>query len=124
MYKDIAKNIEAFVVISPKTIVPVPTNNDYELGFIRRYFVKKINDENGFIYEVSEEKFNEYIHNPFWQGDSIKWRIRGPIEKTYKSNGELDDMGVLNSNKAAISRTKSKLKNIELYLPNLLQFYK
>ena len=37
MYKDIAKNIEIFKIEYPKTIVPNPTTNDYDLGFIRRY---------------------------------------------------------------------------------------
>ena len=50
MYKDIAKNLEPFELGLPNTIVPSPTKQDYELGFIRRYFVRKVNDENGFIF--------------------------------------------------------------------------
>jgi hypothetical protein len=39
-------------------------------------------------------------------------------------DGEVNDIGVRNSNKATISIAASKIKNIGLYLPNLLQFYK
>jgi hypothetical protein len=54
----------------------------------------------------------------------MKWRISGPFEPTYKKNGEVEDRGIRNSNAAAIARASSTLKNIGLYLPNLLQFYR
>lgn len=124
MYKDIAKNIEIFKIEYPKTIVPNPTTNDYDLGFIRRYFMRKINDENGFIFEVDESEYQKYLDNPFFQLANIKWRISGPIETKYKENGEIDDKGVKVSNKTAINIASEKLKNLGLYLPNILQFYK
>ena len=37
---------------------------------------------------------------------------------------QLIDKGVINSNRATIAATSKTLKNIGLYLPNLLQFYK
>ena len=97
MYIDIVNNLNAFKMDIPKTIVPSPTTKDYELGFIR---------------------------NPLWKVVSIKWRISGPIETTYDLNGLELDKGVRNSNKATIGLASSKIKNIGLYLPNLLQFYK
>ena len=124
MYKDIAKNIEAFNIEFPKTIVPKPTENDYNLGFIRRYFIRKINDENGFIFEIDENEYQKYLTNPFFESTTIKWRISGPTQIKYKDNGEIDDRGVVFSNKAALGIASQKLKNIGLYLPNLLQFYK
>jgi hypothetical protein len=54
----------------------------------------------------------------------LKWRIKGPQTATYKMDGNIDDKGVTNSNKAAITRASYSLKNIALYLPNILQFYK
>ena len=124
MYKDVAKNIEIFNIQFPKTIVPSPTENDYNLGFIRRYFIRRINDENGFIFEIDENEYQKYLTNPFFESATIKWRISGPIEIKYKDNGEIDDKGVKNSNKTAINIASEKLKNIGLYLPNILQFYK
>lgn len=124
MYKDLLKEKELFNLNLPNTIVPTPTTEDYLLGYIRRYFIKKVNDPNGFIYEVSSDVYSEYIENSFWVAESIKWRISGPIEETYKDNGEVEDRGVRSSNKGAIGRASAKLKNIGLYLPNLLQFHK
>ncbi len=124
MYNKVAENLDLFIVNTPNTIVPIPTDDDYSIGFIRRYFTRKANDEHGFTYEISKDEYGDYIDNPFWTTADIKWRIAGPLNPTYKENGEEDDRGVMNSNKAAIGLAASKIKNIGLYLPNVLQFYK
>ena len=118
MYKDIAKNIENFTLQIPKTVIPIPTEFDYDNGFVRRYFIQKTNDLNGHIFEVSYEIYNELKYVTFWKVIDLKWRIKGPLEYT------VEDMGVRASNNAAINLASSTLKNIGLYLPNLLQFYK
>jgi len=121
MYK-ISSNI--FDLNTPQTIVPSPTSSDYELGFIMRYFVRRANDLNGFIYEIDEDIFESYKDKPFWLIAELKWRITGPLDIVYKSNGDIDDRGVVNSNKTSIMYTSKVLPNISLYLPNILQFYK
>lgn len=124
MYKDVARDLNTYKIKYPKTIVPTPSDLDYSSGFMRRYFIRKRNDENGHIFEISKDTYSEYEDNPFWKTETLKWRIRGPIDPTYKDNGEIDDVGVTNSNKAAIALAQSSLKNIGLYLPNLKQFWK
>jgi hypothetical protein len=121
MYK-VSSNI--FDLNTPQTIVPSPTPSDYELGFIMRYFVRRANDLNGFIYEIDEHTFESYKDKPFWLIAELKWRIAGPLDVVYKSNGDIDDRGVVNSNKTSIMYTSKVLPNISLYLPNILQFYK
>jgi hypothetical protein len=124
MYKDIAKNIENFTLQIPKTVIPIPTEFDYDNGFIRRYFIQKTNDSNGFVFEVSEEVHDELRDNPFWKLADLKWRITGPKETVYNQKGELSDIGVEITNKQIINLTSKTIRNISLYLPNLLQFYK
>ena len=124
MYKDIAKNIENFTLQIPKTLIPIPTEFDYDNGFIRRYFIQKTNDSNGFVFEVSEEVHDELRDNPFWKLADLKWRITGPKQTVYNQKGELSDIGVEITNKQIINLTSKTIRNISLYLPNLLQFYK
>ena len=124
MYKDIAKNIDTFIIKYPKTLVPLPSQNDYKAGFIRRYFIRRANDEYGHIFEIDQNEYDEYSDSPFWIATDIKWRIAGPQNPVYKDDGNVEDMGVVNSNKAAIARGSIQLKNLKLYLPNLTQFYK
>ena len=61
MYNNVANNIDLFVVNTPNTIVPIPIDDDYSIGFIRRYFVRKANDEHGFTYEIAKDEYAEYI---------------------------------------------------------------
>jgi hypothetical protein len=124
MYKDITNNLKLFEVNIPQTIVPNPNNDDYKIGFIVRYFVQKTNDENAHIFEVNQNEYQKLKNNPHWKVMDLKWRIKGPQTATYKMDGNIDDKGVTNSNKAAITRASYSLKNIALYLPNILQFYK
>ena len=123
MYKDVAKNIDDFIIKYPKTIVPKPTDDDYETGYIDRYYIRKTNDSNGSIFEVNKEVHDEYKTKPFWKVATIRWRIAGPINPTYKDNGEVDDVGVQASNRASLSLAFKNMRNIALYLPNLLQFH-
>ena len=124
MYKDVANNLELFKIKYPKTFVPNPSDADYKNGFIERYFIQKVNDKNAQVFEVSENTYSSYISNPYWTSVNIKWRISGPLDVVYKSNGDISDKGVQNSNKILLDIASEKVKNIKLYLPNLLQFYK
>ena len=124
MYKDVAKNIENFTLQIPKTVIPIPTEFDYDNGFIRRYFIQKTNDSNGFVFEVSEEVYDELRDTPFWKVTDLKWRLTGPKQTIYNQKGELSDIGVEITNKQIINLASNTIRNIGLYLPNLLQFHK
>jgi hypothetical protein len=124
MYKDLVKDREAFSLKNPKTIVPTPSANDYASAYLVRYFLQRVSDVNGFVYEVGLPEYEEYFPNPYWISVSMRWRISGPLNVVYDSNGNLIDKGVIESNKSSLSITSLKIKNISLYLPNLKQFHK
>ena len=124
MYKDLINNKTDYTFENPKTIVPIPKETDYETGFMERYYCQKINDSNGFVFEIANNTYRELKDNPYWKTAILRWRIRGPIEPIYNDMRQLMDMGVIQSNKNSIQITASTLKNIGLYLPNILQFHK
>lgn len=106
------------------TFVPSPNENDYKKGYITRFFIQQTNDVNSPIYEVSSLNFRRYSTSKGYKGTSIRWRIKGPTSITYNKNNEVSDKGVKQSNKIAISLVSDKIKNLKLYLPNLIQFHK
>ena len=124
MYNDLIKNKELPSLFIPQTIVPSPTENDYAQGFIERFFTQKVNDINGFVYEVDAKIYIQLLKNPYWLSESIYWRITGPLDMVYNDNGMVIDKGVFNSNTASIRLGANKIKNLGLYLPNILQFHK
>ena len=124
MYKDLIKDKTIYSLNIPKTIVPTPTENDYSNAVFDRYFAQKVNDSNGFVYEIDINTYNELKINPYWLVEIVKWRISGPLDSVYDNNGKLTDKGVKNSNIASIAFGQKTIKNLNLYLINNLQFYK
>lgn len=124
MYKDLIKNKTFYSLSLPKTIVPSPTEEDYQIGNIDRYFAQKANDDNGFVYEIDLDTFQKLNENPHWIVEIVRWRISGPLIAVYNDMGLIIDKGVIDSNKASLFITSEKIKNIGLYLPNVLQFHK
>lgn len=124
MYNDLIINKELPSLFIPQTIVPSPTETDYAKGFIERFFTQKANDKNGFVYEVDDKTYVELLKNPYWLSESIYWRIAGPLEPVYNNVGDVVDKGVVSGNKASIVLGANTIKNLGLYLPNILQFHK
>lgn len=124
MYKDLIQGRELYSLDFPKTIVPSPNDIDYENGFTNRYFTQRVNDSNSFVFEMDLEEYNSLLENPYWTLGEMRWRITGPTSAVYSNNGTITDIGVVASNAASISILSNKIKNIGLYLPNLLQFHK
>jgi hypothetical protein len=124
MYKDLIKDKRIYSLNIPRTIVPKPTDDDYSNGIIERYFTQKVNDVNGFVYEINLDTYNELKLNPYWVIETIKWRLSGPLDVIYDESGKISDKGVRNSNIASIAEGQKIIKNLNLYLINILQFYK
>ena len=122
-YKQISKN-KPRVRYNIDVIIPSPSNKDYDRGYIKRYFVQKVNDKGSPIYEVSSSTRNYYNTKAQFITTQLKWRISGPIEQTYDASGTVIDKSVSESNRIAIKLVSDKIPNLKLYLPNLLQFYK
>lgn len=95
-----------------QTTVPSPSETDYKIGYIQRYFIQKRNDEGSYIYEVSKQYFGDILDNPFFKGVTLKWKILGNREE------------VREMNRKSVSYASKDIKNISLYLPNYLQFHK
>lgn len=74
----------------PTQIFPTPTEKDYQIGEIQRYFVKKINEIK--YIEINQEEFEQYLNQqstvsyqlyiPF----SFPWVLTGNRSNAYKVN--------------------------------------
>ena len=78
----------------PKTTPAKPTDNDYEIGQIRRYFTQLANDETKPIFEISQEDFS----NPNISLSYPLKQARENFEKNYL-------LSQLKKNKGNISKT-------------------
>jgi hypothetical protein len=110
-YKRLTRNNQTSSFPKIITYVPKPTEDDYSRRSIRRYFVQKANDNNAPIYEVEASVFSSLSQNPTLKSVSLLWKIKGDEVKTADANSK------------SLKLASDRIKNIRLYLPNLLQFH-
>jgi len=111
-YDKLNKNLDIFNIPNIVAHIPKPQTNDYERGFIKRYFIQKANDENSYIYEVSADTYSDFNSSEFYRAQYLKWRLTGTPEEVKLSNYK------------SVKLASKKMKALLLYLPNYLQFYK
>jgi hypothetical protein len=119
------KNLKNVVVNTkiPRTFFPKPTQDNYNEGIIIRYFVQLRDTPGSPIFEVDSEIFYKFNNSNFYRGVKINWRISGNLEDEFTSQGALTP-SVINSNKRSIIEAEKVLPDINLYLVNLIQFYR
>ena len=116
IYKKIV-NVAVDKYIAPRYYIPQPTDEDFDRGWIDRYFVFKRNEPVTSIIEVDKKQYNDvsmnnkkkidgYLHNKY----SIRWKIIGTTEEIKKVNRD------------KIFSGKLKAPGLPTYLTNLLEF--
>ena len=123
-YKQLSKSSSTVNTKKIETSIPMPKDVDYKRGYIKRYFIQKVNDKGSPIYELNSTTFQSYKSKPQFSSISLKWRIFGPTLPQYDSKGVVIDKSVSESNRIAIQLVAHIIPNLKLYLPNLLQFFK
>lgn len=68
----------------PKATPANPSESDYRIGRITRYFTQLANDPNSRIFEISEDTFN--AKNNLYRYTSFKWTISGTKTKVIRQN--------------------------------------
>ena len=104
--------------------LPKPTEDDYENGYIDRYFIQKTNDKESPIYEVKATTYTSFASNPIWTGVKVRWRLTGPSEIQFDDEGNITDLSISESNRRVIELKKQKIPSLKKYLGNLTQFSK
>tara|TARA_R110002110_G_scaffold126145_1_gene304671 strand:- start:84 stop:827 length:744 start_codon:yes stop_codon:yes gene_type:complete len=69
-----------------KSTITPPTEEDYNNGFVTRYFAKKANETSSPAFEVSADDFGS---SPLYNFTSLKWYIRGKKSLVLKTNRRL-----------------------------------
>jgi hypothetical protein len=68
----------------PKTTLANPSESDYRIGVITRYFTKKTNEVNAKVFEITEEDFNN--QHTLYDYTSFQWRISGKRTEVNRDN--------------------------------------
>jgi hypothetical protein len=111
-YRNIIKIPIEFERVPIRPYIPVPTEEEYKTGYIRRYFIQRTNDKNSVVYEVSQTAYENISQNSLYNVVSLSWKISGEIEEVKSINAK------------CVKYASKTLPALTLYLPNLLQFKK
>lgn len=111
-FNSLLSNLNEFDRVVINTHIPNPTDRDYKVGYIKRYFVQKANDLNSYIYEIDFKNYSLLLNNKFYKTIELDWKLTG------------DRNEVAQMNMKSVRFSSTDIKNLKLYLPNYLQFYK
>lgn len=123
-YNQLRKGKKPKTSTTLRAYVPKPKEIDYKRGYIRRFFSQTANDKLGVITEISGDDYIRIATSPLYRAVTIRWRIKGPLQMTFKDDGTIADKGVEESNRKALDLVSSEMPALKLYLVHLLQFYK
>jgi hypothetical protein len=109
--------------VNPTSYRPTPTEEDYRIGVIDRYFVRKNTTGSHPVCEVSGQQYSVLEANPFFTTTNIAWKIAGYTESV--DTGDYNRVvGVREFNQQEITRGSDIMWQLSTYLKNLLEFYK
>lgn len=91
---------------------PKLIEQDYQIGYIHRFFIRKRNEPNGVIYEIDKFTNKKYIKDSLYITTKIRWKIRG------------DKTEVETANKKSIELGRKQISNLDTYLKNHSKFWK
>ena len=121
-YLDLNNNTKPYSNIELTTFEANPNEQDYFFQYIFRYFVRKRNDTNGLIYEVSKQtydlfkiskfKFDEFKNNSLYITAKLKWKIYGDRTETETAN------------KKSVEYVMKTISNLDTHINNYLKFWK
>jgi len=104
---------------SPDKFYPKPTEDDYTLGQIERYFTKKTNQK--IYYEISKTDFD----NLNSKSNQIQWQLYIPIKLSWQITGDKEEVYKANRNVVRITELTQKLPGFsKIFRKEYLQFYK
>ena len=126
MIYDTPNNVKTIVglgsysFVTPSTYIPTITVNDYDNGYIDRFFISRIN-----YFDIIETNYKDYnISNmSFFKKIKIDWKITGPEFNIYIDK-TLQTTGVVNYNNLTIRDIQSYIPNINIILNNPKQFWR
>jgi len=120
-YQILSNSEEISFLFFPTIHIPKIEKNDFENGFILRFFLKKVNDK--FITEIDNNQYDLFSTSPFYKTTSINWKITGPRNNIIK-DGRVEIEGVEDHNLKEIQTAELTLQGMKQKLTNPLQFWR
>ena len=125
VYNTLIKKASAFV--SPKQVIPIPTEEDYEAGRFKRYFLRRRN-YNTFedIIEVNNIQYNLWkrtssgVNQNLYSGLAIDWKLTGPVNDIQEGINVV--YGVYDTNRRLVLLKDYEMPGLKNFLTDYIEF--
>ncbi len=112
--------LSSYKYITPSSYIPTITQDDYDYGYITRFFIARVNYLD--IFETNNKDYN-LADSSYFNKTKIDWKITGTEFNVY--NGKmLETTGVVNYNTLRIRDASVYISKIDLILNNPKQFWR
>lgn len=114
-------------LIDPTPFTPRPTEEDYNVGKITRYFARQRNGTTFRLMEIDKATYNAFTNGvgnsntSLWKVVSIFWQISGPL-RNERINNITTRAGIIDTNQRILDRTEPNFIGLKQYLTDLKQF--
>jgi hypothetical protein len=123
LYRKLKSDIQIGTATINPLVAYTPTPQEYSVGYITRYFLKKCNED--LIYEVDVTQYTNQltsvIDSHLYISAAITWFITGETVDVTTNN--VKTRGVISKNRQSIRNTENQMPGITRLLKNLLQYY-
>ncbi len=112
------RNLNTYQV--PIQFYPNITDNDYQKGYIMRYFAKKRN-EIGFVIEINKETYQSLLKKDSeydyitYQVIDLFWQLTGPLRDT-RENRQYKVAGIIDTNKRLVEEKDKNFRGLIEYI--------
>jgi len=114
----------------PYYVITPPIEEDFQRGYMHRYFIRKRNDIGAPILEIDKEQYETYESkdegiNPFlYKAINLKWKITGPLIDVLGPNGKRLQAGVEDTNKRTVKSASNTISEMFSILSNFVEYSK
>lgn len=123
-YRKLQRYIKTEAKIVSTTYHPDPIEEDFQIGYLDRFFLRKANQQTGIIQEVDAKTYKKFMNNPLFAKTRIRWKIMGPLNTTFNDDGSVKEYGIAHANKRSIELGKKDISNLDKFLVDYTKFYK
>ena len=113
--------------IEPKPIIIKPTDLDYELGYIDRFFVEKSINVEKYPTEIDNLQYQKYnttqnINGGLYLIVILKWKLTGSLRDRRDTKGNLIERGIYEHNALEVEKGARQIPNLSYIIKNYIEF--
>lgn len=114
----------------PAPFYPQPTEDDYKVGFMTRYFMKRRTDDYTKVTEISPIDYNKNfkftsgaIDTNIYVAVKINWKISGPLYNNFQ-DPHFPKPGIIETNKKLVKIKEQVIPGLSLFITDYSKFSK